>query len=123
MLNGDERWIARLGEAANKVPAADQAAWAKAWTDALRFEVTSPGYCAPVRKIVAAPASAQRLVLVGHYAAECATDAEVDLIMRADTPDAAVIDYYSALQNEFSSHKHPYHPRFAIGDTRADPRR
>jgi hypothetical protein len=66
-----------------------------------------------VRKIVAAPGSTQRMALVGHYAANCATDSELDLIMRADTPDAAVIDYYGSLLNVFSAHKHPYHPRFA----------
>jgi hypothetical protein len=113
VLNGDERWIARLRESANKVPAPDQAGWAKTWTDALRFEVASRAYCAPVGKIVAAQPSAQRAALVGQYAASCATDAELDLIVRADTPDDAVIEYYSALESEFSSRKHPYHPRFA----------
>jgi len=113
VLDGDERWIARLAAAANKVPAAGQAAWAKIWADAMRFETASRNYCASVRKIVAAPASAQRAALIGIYAGECATDAELDLIVRADTPDSAVIDYYSALKTEFTARKHPYHPRFA----------
>ena len=113
VLNGDERWIARLGEAINKVPAAEQSGWLTAWTNYLRFETAMDGFCAPVRKIVAGPATAQREALVGPYAASCATDAELDLIARADTPDAAVIEYYSALRTEFSPHKHPYHPRFA----------
>jgi len=113
VLNGDERWIARLGEAASKVPAADQAEWAKAWTNIVHFETATPGYCVSVRSIVAGPPSAQRAALIGPYAQSCASDAELELIVRADTPDAAVIEYYSAFENEFSSRKHPYHPRFA----------
>jgi hypothetical protein len=112
VLNGDERWISRLGDAANKVTAAEQAEWARAWTDSTRFETATRSYCAPVRKIVAGPASPLRMALVGQYASSCATDAELELIVRADTPDSAVFEYYSAFQNEFSPDKHPYHPRF-----------
>jgi hypothetical protein len=113
LLNGDESWIARLGEAANKVPAADRPEWSKTWTDAVRFDVATRAYCAPVRKVVEGPASALRAALIGHFTAFCANDADLALIARADTPDTAVIEYYSALQNEFSAHKHPYHERFA----------
>jgi len=113
VLAGDERWIARLGEAANKVPPADQANWARAWSDSTRFDTATNGYCAPVRKIVGGPASALRAALVGQFAATCGTDAELDLITRADTPDAAVIEYYTALKDQFSPDKHPFHPRFA----------
>ena len=112
LLNGDSRWFEKLATAAKSVRAVEGESWASRLSEAFQYEVAGPGFCQNARAVMQAPESTLRRALVGTYASHCATDEELMLIVRADTPDSAVLEYFGSFwgSNEKS---HPYHARFA----------
>jgi hypothetical protein len=103
--------LERVAAAAKSVPAAESESWARRLDSALQYEVAAPALCKSLRGVMQAPASTLRRALVGAYATHCARDEELALIMRADTPDSAVLDYYGSFFQP-DDHPHPWHARF-----------
>ncbi|RDZ27741.1 hypothetical protein [Lysobacter silvisoli] len=94
IASGDAGWIARLRRSADAVPAADAGAWAEQWRQRLQYRTLAPAFCESVRKIAAEPDSNLRRALMPAFAQECATLADAPVVLRADTPDLAVLAYY-----------------------------
>lgn len=95
IVSGDAGWMARLRRSAEQVPAAETAAWVGAWQDRLAYRTVTPAFCQSVRAIAAEPDSTLRRALMPVFAKDCAEAADAAAVLRADTPDAAVLAYYS----------------------------
>jgi hypothetical protein len=112
ILNGDARGFARLSEAANAVPPAEAAAYAKRWTELVRFHTPGKAFCAQARPLIAGPPATARAVLVGLFAEYCAKAEDLPLMVRADTPNPAVLAYFNPFRVEDGfANRFPFHPR------------
>ena len=94
LLNGNPQWFARLDTASRAIPESDWLAWGRVWKAAFQYETTGTSFCAPARAIMAAPPGAMRAALAGAFARHCATPSDRALMLRADTPDWAVLEYF-----------------------------
>lgn len=108
LLLGREAWFARLRTAAAAVPPDDAAAWAAQWRARLVFETPAPAFCTLSRPTMAAPPSTLRLALAAVFVESCAVADDLALVLRADTPDDAVLAFWRGDRD-----KVPYHPRLA----------
>lgn len=95
IVSGDAGWMARLRRSAEQVPGADTAAWVEAWQDRLAYRTVTPAFCQATRAIAAEPDSTLRRALLPIFAEDCAEPADAAAVLRADSPDAAVLAYYS----------------------------
>jgi hypothetical protein len=111
LMSGQPKMLERVAAAAKSVPAAEGESWARRVDNALQYEVAAPMLCESLQSVMQAPASTLRRALVGVYAGHCATDDEVALVMRADTPDSAVLNYYGSYYLP-DDHPRPYHARY-----------
>lgn len=109
IASGDAGWMARLRRSADEVPAADVAAWTEQWQQRLRYRVLTPAFCTAARAIAAEPDSTLRRTLMPAFAEDCAGPADSAAVLRADTPDAAVLAYYD--ERDHVSGRPPFHPR------------
>lgn len=113
IVAGDEGMFARLVDAAARVPAGDELAWAKAWNDHLAWQSPSEAFCARAKPAMAAPPSALRVALAGAWALACADAADRELVLREDTPDWAVLQWYSSDRRPKRAGPMPYDARLA----------
>ena len=109
VASGDAGWIARLRRSADKVPDADVAAWTEQWQQRLRYRVATPAFCAATRAIAAEPDSTLRRTLMPAFADDCAGPDDSAAVLRADTPDTAVLAYYD--ERDHTTQRPPFHPR------------
>lgn len=113
IVAGDAGMFARLEDAASRVPAGDELAWAKAWHDHLAWQSPSPAFCARAKPAMSAQPSALRVALAGSWALACADAADRALVLREDTPDWAVLQWYSSSRRPKRAGPMPYDARLA----------
>ncbi|KQZ66223.1 MULTISPECIES: hypothetical protein [unclassified Lysobacter] len=95
VVSGDAGWIGRLRRSAERVPAGETQRWAAIWQARLEYREVRPAFCASTRAIAAEPDSTLRRALMPAFAKHCAGPEDAAAVLRNDTPDAAVLDYYS----------------------------
>lgn len=95
VVSGDAGWIGRLRRSAERVPAGEMRRWAAIWQDKLEYRDVRPAFCTSTRAIAAEPDSTLRRALMPAFAKHCAGPEDAAAVLRNDTPDAAVLDYYS----------------------------
>ncbi|KRD74938.1 hypothetical protein [Lysobacter sp. Root983] len=110
IASGDAGWIARLRRSADEVPAADVAAWTAQWQQQLRYGEATPAFCTATRAIAGEADSTLRRALMPSFAERCAGPADSAAVLRADTPDAAVLAYYDS-HNGGTGPRPPFSPR------------
>ena len=113
IVAGDDDMFARLADAASRVPADETLAWAKAWHDHLAWQSPNAAFCARARPAMAAQPSTLRLALAGSWALACADAEDRGLVLRADTPDWAVLAWYSSDRRPKRTGPMPYDARLA----------
>jgi hypothetical protein len=113
IARGDMAMIERLRDASTRVAEADVVAWAQGWHQGLHYRDTTASFCTAVQAIVEAPPSRLRMVVVGTHAEHCATADALPLIVRDDTPDWAVLAWYSPWRDRALGATMPYDPRLA----------
>ena len=113
IARGDAAMFERLRAASARVAEADATAWAQAWHQGLHYRDTAPSFCTAAQAIVDAPPSPLRMAVVGTYAEHCATADALPLIVRADTPDWAVLAWYSPWRDPARRAAMPYDARLA----------
>ncbi len=114
ILGGDAKWLARLSAAGNAVASTEGTGWARAWDEVLASGTAEPEFCAQVRPIFTGAASVVRAALSGPFSRVCAKPTDLPLIVRADTPNWAVLDFFDPWNLESgASKRRPYHPRLA----------
>lgn len=96
VVSGDAGWIGRLRRSAERVPAGETQRWAAIWQGKLEYRQVRPAFCASTRAIAAEPDSTLRRALMPAFAEHCAGAEDAAAVLRNDTPDAAVLDYYDA---------------------------
>jgi hypothetical protein len=94
LVAGDAPMLDRLAAAAQRVGAEDASAYARLWYDRLAWYDPAPAFCAAAHDVLTAPASTLRMILAGSWARHCADGNAGDLVLRADTPDWAVLAWY-----------------------------
>ncbi len=110
---GDAAMFERLVAAAAKVTADDATAWARGWHERLHYRELGAAFCAATRPVLDAPPSTLRMALVGPYAQSCANPDAHAAILRADTPDWAVVVWYSDRYGTPRRERMPYDARLA----------
>ncbi len=113
LARGDAVMFERLQAAATRVAEADATAWAQAWHQGLHYRDIGPSFCSTAQAIVDAPPSHLRMAIVGSYAEHCAQADALALIVRADTPDWAVLAWYSPWRDRALGAAMPYDTRLA----------
>ena len=96
VVSGDPGWIGRLRRSAERVPAGETQRWAAIWQGKLEYRQVRPAFCASTRAIAAEADSTLRRALMPAFAEHCAGAEDAAAVLRNDTPDAAVLDYYDA---------------------------
>ncbi|MBL0028335.1 MAG: hypothetical protein IPO95_04350 [Rhodanobacteraceae bacterium] len=113
LARGDAVMFERLQAAATRVDEADASAWAQAWHQGLHYRDTTSSFCTTAQAIVDAPPSHLRMAVVGTFAEHCAQADALALIVRADTPDWAVLAWYSPWRDRALGAAMPYDTRLA----------
>jgi hypothetical protein len=111
ILHGNPALLARLRTAANAVPAADAVAWAEQWQEILQYGDAAAPFCAQTHAIMAEPPSTIRLAISGPFARACAKDEDLALIVRSDTPNRAVLEFYDPWSEDGVERPRPFDPR------------
>lgn len=96
LASGDAGWIGRLRRSAERVPSGETRRWAAIWQGKLEYREVRPAFCASTRAIAAEPDSTLRRALMPAFAKHCAGPEDAAAVLRNDTPDGAVLDYYGA---------------------------
>jgi hypothetical protein len=94
LLDGDVHWLKQLQETGSRVPPADRKAWVAHWHRALYLDAAAQGFCDNARGLMTAPPSLAREALVPTFARQCASSADRPLMLREDTPNAAVLAFF-----------------------------
>lgn len=110
---GDAAMFERLAAAAVEVTADDATAWARGWHERLHYRELGASFCAAAKPTLDAPPSTLRMALVGPYAQSCANPEAHAAILRADTPDWAVVVWYSERYGTPRRERMPYDARLA----------
>ncbi len=113
ILLGDLGTLGRLTEASIKVRAAEVPDWVSKWAELFEFGEVSPAFCTHARPIMNAPPSTIRAALSTPFASSCADSADLALIVRADTPNAAVLSFFDPWGYDGMQRRIDYHPRLA----------
>lgn len=110
---GDAAMFERLAAAASKVRGDDAAAWARGWHERLHYRDLAAAFCAATQPVLDAPPSTLRMALAGPFAQRCAGADARAAILRADTPDWAVVAWYSDRHGTPQRGPMPYDARLA----------
>lgn len=113
ILLGDPDMLARLREASSQVRDAEAAQWASKWAELFEYGRVSPSFCTQARSIMDAPPSAIRAALSLPFSGSCAEAADVSLIVRADTPNSAVLTFFDPWRQYGMAERIGFHPRLA----------
>ncbi|MDR2220742.1 MAG: hypothetical protein LBE24_09225 [Methylobacillus sp.] len=111
IASGQAVWLERLRTAATAVPAGDAKAWVEQWRRLLRYTAANEKFCNMARQTMTAPASTLRLAVADAFAENCAVVADLPLIVRVDTPDSAIIEFYSKHWDIRDREQPPFNPR------------
>lgn len=112
ILHGDKIWMMRLSIAAGAVSDTERLAWARKWHDLFEFESVGASFCAQARTIMSAPPATIRAVISGPFARSCAKTEDAPMVLRADTPYWAVLEYFDPWSGggDFEKRR-PFDPR------------
>jgi hypothetical protein len=94
LLAGDVSLFERLGTASLAVADRDRAGWVRQLQGSLEFRTVRPGFCANARPVMEGAPSVLREVLAPSFVQGCLLPDDRPLVLRADTPALAVIDYF-----------------------------
>jgi len=127
LLAGEPEWFTRFKAAAERVPAKEVPMWASLWDGVVTYYPARPAFCAEARPVMQAEPSALRAALAGTFARSCASVDDIELILRADSPAKAVVDYYDRAKEQhwpitFDERLEAVVTRVAIGGERFDAR-
>lgn len=111
LAHGTDSAFEALTHAAAQVSVADAEAWARQWHHLL-VHPASDAFCTRAAAVLDAPPSTLRMSLVGPYASHCAGPDALDRVLRADTPDWAVVAAYAPWR-EPAPGTLPYNDRLA----------
>lgn len=112
IVDGDATWLARLNAAASAVPAAEQLAWARMWHALFEFEAADAAFCAQARTILSGPPAAVRSAISGVFARSCAKSEDTPIVLRADTPYWAVLEFFDPWNGgDDAERRRPFDPR------------
>jgi hypothetical protein len=112
ILHGNPTWLARLSAAANAVSDTERLAWARKWHGMFKYETVDAAFCAQARTIMLAPPAAVRTAISGPFARSCAKAGDAPIVLRADTPYWAVLEFYDPWNVTDSGEKRrPFDPR------------
>jgi hypothetical protein len=81
----------------------------------LEYGVVEPEFCERARPILTGAASTLRAAVSGAFARSCAKEEDLPLLVRADTPNRTVLDFFDPFNREYEAgtRRLPYHPRLA----------
>jgi hypothetical protein len=113
ILFGEPASLEKLRAAASAVSAAELPAWSARLHGLFRYEEIGADFCTAMRPVIEGAASPLRTTVAPPFARGCAGDADVELMLRADSPDAAVLELYQPSWNYERETRRPYHPRLA----------
>ena len=113
LLAGNPQMLAKLSWASQRVPAAEREQWAIQWSKLFRFETGTAAFCNPARQIIYGPPTTLRRALVHAFVeGGCAKTGDRETILRADTPAATIVEYYSPWRHENPDDNQPeFDPR------------
>lgn len=112
LLSGDPELFGRLQLASNAVRPGERAAWVRLMHQRFEFKTIRPAFCGKALPVLEGPPSVMREVLAKAFAEGCARASEPLLILRADTPPAAVIAFFSSRWDSDAAPLPAYDPRF-----------
>lgn len=95
LLAGDESLFERLAAASFSVDDTDRAGWIAQLQALLRYKTVRAGFCANARPAIEGPPSALREVVAPSFVRKCLVPADRPLVLRADTPAGAVIEFFT----------------------------
>ena len=95
LLAGDAGLFARLRAASLIVEERDRAGWVRQLHGLLEFKSIQPGFCANARPAMDGAPSALREALAPAFVQRCLRPDDRPLVLRADTPASAVLDYFA----------------------------
>lgn len=95
LLAGDASLFERLAAASLAVSDAERAGWVVRLQALLRFKTVRAGFCTNARPAFEGPPSALREVAAASFMHGCLVPADRPLVLRADTPTGAVIEYFT----------------------------
>jgi hypothetical protein len=95
LLAGDAGLFERLRIASLAVPDRDRSRWVKQLQSLLEFRTVHEGFCANARPAMEGAPSVVRDVVAPSFVEGCLLPGDRPLVLRADTPVNAVIDYFA----------------------------
>lgn len=113
LVQGDPKIFRKLMEASKSVPNKESTQWAIRWYNLLRFNNVTMDFCNLARPIIKDPKSTLRMAIIGSYVQGCYKEGDHALIIREDTPDSVILDYYSYSGPRDKGFDIPYNNRLA----------
>ena len=99
---GQPEMFRRLEMAGQIVPLAQRTAWSDRWYDLLEFQTSYPEFCSLIRPVMQGPESALRMAVAGSFVRDCFKPEDRTLILRKDTPNRVVLDYFDTYKGPAS---------------------
>ncbi|MVZ98094.1 hypothetical protein EUU23_10360 [Sphingorhabdus sp. IMCC26285] len=99
---GQPAMFRRLEIASLSVPNGQRSAWSDRWYDLLEFQTSAQEFCSLARPVIQGPESAMRMAVAGSFVRDCFKPEDRALVLRKDTPNRAVLDYFDSYQGPAS---------------------